>query len=229
MHRRNLLTAAIRGACATPPIAPLTIEQARAEPARAAEFSRVAYHLSDLDKVEFVLGNIRNHYAGMGGPGHVTVELVVHGPALEAFEGDAASNQADRGIERHGSSAQCLHKHHAGAECDAEGSAARFHRRGERRGGAARRTAVAGLRLSAAVATDIETPNSLLPALWIILRFMISPTLPRASPVAAVPGPPNTGATHRLQSEDRLRGDQDRNQRPPAPPPQRGRKLGPPL
>jgi intracellular sulfur oxidation DsrE/DsrF family protein len=32
-----------------------------------------------------VLGNIRNHYNGMGGPDKVTIALVVHGPALKAF------------------------------------------------------------------------------------------------------------------------------------------------
>ena len=38
--------------------------------ARAAESSariRVVYHLSDLDKVNFVLGNIQNHLTGVGG------------------------------------------------------------------------------------------------------------------------------------------------------------------
>jgi intracellular sulfur oxidation DsrE/DsrF family protein len=44
---------------------------------------KVVYHLSDLDKVSFVLGNITNHYEGMGGPDKVTIALVVHGPALK--------------------------------------------------------------------------------------------------------------------------------------------------
>jgi uncharacterized protein len=98
MHRRNILTAAIRLACATPPFAPMAIAQVQAEEARAVaaraaavEFSKVAYHLSDLDKVDFVLGNIRNHYAGMGGSDHVTIALVVHGPALKAFHIAAAA------------------------------------------------------------------------------------------------------------------------------------------
>jgi uncharacterized protein len=51
------------------------------------------YHLCDLDKVAFVLGNIRNHFEGMGGPDKVTIELVVHGRALKAFH--AASANAD--------------------------------------------------------------------------------------------------------------------------------------
>jgi hypothetical protein len=45
----------------------------------------VVYHLSDLDKVSFVLGNIQNHFDGVGGPANVTIALVVHGQALRAF------------------------------------------------------------------------------------------------------------------------------------------------
>jgi uncharacterized protein len=50
-----------------------------------ADVPKVAYHLADLEKVAFVLGNIRNHIAGMGGNDRVRVALVVHGPALKAF------------------------------------------------------------------------------------------------------------------------------------------------
>jgi len=58
-----------------------------AAPARGedAAVPRVVYHLADLDKVAFVLGNIRNHISGLGGPGKVRIALVVHGPALKAF------------------------------------------------------------------------------------------------------------------------------------------------
>ena len=58
-----------------------------AVPARGegAAVPRVVYHLADLDKVAFVLGNIRNHISGLGGPGKVRIALVVHGPALKAF------------------------------------------------------------------------------------------------------------------------------------------------
>ena len=56
-------------------------------PAKAAAPGpqRVVYHLSDLAKVSFVLGNMANHVEGMGGPEAVSLTLVVHGPALEAF------------------------------------------------------------------------------------------------------------------------------------------------
>jgi intracellular sulfur oxidation DsrE/DsrF family protein len=56
---------------------------------------KVVYHLNDLDKVNFVLGNIHNHFDGVGGPDHVTIALVVHGQALKAFH--AASANPDVG------------------------------------------------------------------------------------------------------------------------------------
>ncbi|CAN7569676.1 DsrE family protein [Pararhizobium sp. LjRoot238] len=46
---------------------------------------KVVYHLADTEKVMFVLGNIRNHIDGMGGPQAVDIVLVVHGPALALF------------------------------------------------------------------------------------------------------------------------------------------------
>lgn len=59
----------------------------RAGEALAADenMPRVAYHLSDKEKVQFVLGNIENHIKGMGGPDKVRIALVVNGPALTAF------------------------------------------------------------------------------------------------------------------------------------------------
>jgi intracellular sulfur oxidation DsrE/DsrF family protein len=89
MLRRTLLQLA----CATVPIAPFV------EPARAAtaDASRVVYHLADLDKVDFAMGNIRNHFNGMGGPENVTIALVVHGPALKAFHtADATPDVKER-------------------------------------------------------------------------------------------------------------------------------------
>jgi intracellular sulfur oxidation DsrE/DsrF family protein len=52
---------------------------------------KVVYHLNDLDKVSFALGNIQNHFDGVGGPDHVTIALVVHGQALRAFHSATAS------------------------------------------------------------------------------------------------------------------------------------------
>src|SRR5262249_53574870 len=37
-------------------------------------------------KVTFVMGNIQNHLDGVGGPENVIIALVVHGPALRAFQ-----------------------------------------------------------------------------------------------------------------------------------------------
>jgi uncharacterized protein len=91
MHRRNILTAALAGiggalAGATRAQA-TTMKAAQASPDKA----KVVYHLCDLDKVNFVLGNIRNHFDGMGGPDKVSIALVVHGPALKAFQTSSAS------------------------------------------------------------------------------------------------------------------------------------------
>jgi intracellular sulfur oxidation DsrE/DsrF family protein len=49
---------------------------------------KVVYHLSEAgaDKARFVLGNIQNNIAGVGGAGNIeAIELVVHGPALKTF------------------------------------------------------------------------------------------------------------------------------------------------
>jgi intracellular sulfur oxidation DsrE/DsrF family protein len=97
MHRRNILagTIAAVGALFSARDAPRA-DQARAEP--APDLARVVYHLCDLDKVAFVLGNIRNHYDGMGGPDKVTIALVVHGPALKAFHAAQANPEVARAM-----------------------------------------------------------------------------------------------------------------------------------
>ncbi len=89
MRRRNLLKLAL---AMTP--ASLLATRADAETntkSDAPQAAKVVYHLADLDKVEFVLGNIANHYKGMGGPENVAIALVVHGPALKAFRAEGAS------------------------------------------------------------------------------------------------------------------------------------------
>jgi intracellular sulfur oxidation DsrE/DsrF family protein len=96
MNRRDMLTGAFKVACATPPITALAVERAAAA---GAEFGKAVYHLSDLDKVDFVFGNIRNHYNGMGGPDHMTIALVVHGPALKAFHLDGATPDTAKKLE----------------------------------------------------------------------------------------------------------------------------------
>jgi intracellular sulfur oxidation DsrE/DsrF family protein len=64
--------------------------------AAAGGIPKVAYHLADADKVNFVLGNIENHIAGEGGPGRVEIVLVVHGPALGFFKKSAATPDVSR-------------------------------------------------------------------------------------------------------------------------------------
>lgn len=74
----------------------------RAGPAAADDtgIPRVAYHLSDRDKVQFALGNIANHIAGMGGPEKVQIALVVNGPALLAFKAGAADADLTRRLNK---------------------------------------------------------------------------------------------------------------------------------
>ncbi|MFC2252147.1 DsrE family protein [Labrys portucalensis] len=59
--------------------------------AEARPMPRIAYHLADLEKAGFVLGNLRNHVDGMGGPEGVKLAVVVHGPALRAFRADSGN------------------------------------------------------------------------------------------------------------------------------------------
>jgi intracellular sulfur oxidation DsrE/DsrF family protein len=79
--RRNIFRSALAAG------AGLLAASASSVPAQAESpgVPKVVYHLADLEKVGFVLGNIRNHIAGMGGPDKVRIALVVHGPALKAF------------------------------------------------------------------------------------------------------------------------------------------------
>ncbi|TGQ71342.1 MAG: hypothetical protein E5V49_07855 [Mesorhizobium sp.] len=83
MRRRDMFHAVLAGAGTL--IGLKATQAAATEPVRL----KVAYHLSDLDKVNFVLGNIKNHYEGTGG--NVDIALVVHGPALAGFKSKGIS------------------------------------------------------------------------------------------------------------------------------------------
>ena len=85
MYRRSILTGFVAAAGAV-----FTTRSARAAPG-TPDKSKVAYHLCDVDKVTFVLGNIQNHFDGVGGFDKVTIALVVHGPALKAFHAASAN------------------------------------------------------------------------------------------------------------------------------------------
>ena len=94
MHRRSILWAAASafGAAFAASRASATTE------APASKKLKVVYHLNDLDKVSFVVGNIQNHLDGVGGPDNVTIALVVHGQALRAFHASAANPDLTRHI-----------------------------------------------------------------------------------------------------------------------------------
>jgi hypothetical protein len=72
----------------------VSAKQAEATAPAMPDKAKVVYHLTDLDKVGFVLGNIKNHYEGVGGPANVTIALVVHGPALKGFHAASASPES---------------------------------------------------------------------------------------------------------------------------------------
>jgi uncharacterized protein len=94
MHRRNMLWGAFSALSAA-----FAASRAHAATEAAPQARlKVVYHLSDLDKVSFVLGNIQNHIDGVGGPDHVTIALVVHGPALRAFHAGQANPDLTRRV-----------------------------------------------------------------------------------------------------------------------------------
>ena len=87
MNRRNILWSAVTALGAA-----FGASGAKAATgAPASNKLKVVYHLSDTEKVNFVLGNIQNHIEGVGGADHVTIALVVHGPALKAFHWSQAN------------------------------------------------------------------------------------------------------------------------------------------
>src|SRR5437868_3488829 len=92
MHRRSILWAAASALGAASSRASAATEAA------ATKKLKVVYHLNDLDKVSFVVGNIQNHLDGVGGPDNVTIALVVHGQALRAFHASAANPDLVRHI-----------------------------------------------------------------------------------------------------------------------------------
>ncbi|RZN12032.1 hypothetical protein CWO91_05740 [Bradyrhizobium genosp. SA-3] len=94
MNRRNILWSAVSALGAA-------FGASHAQAATEASVSnklKVAYHLSDAEKVNFVLGNIQNHIDGVGGPDHVTIALVIHGPALKAFHAAQANPEVSKGV-----------------------------------------------------------------------------------------------------------------------------------
>ena len=93
MERRNLFRTMLAGLAGV-----FAASQARATDETPR--MRVVYHLSDLEKVAFVLGNIENHVRGVGGPGVADIRLVVHGPALKAFHAIAVEPNTTEASDR---------------------------------------------------------------------------------------------------------------------------------
>jgi intracellular sulfur oxidation DsrE/DsrF family protein len=96
MHRRNILWGAISAFGAAFAASRANSASEAAPPAKL----KVVYHLNDLDKVSFVLGNIQNHLDGVGGPDHVTIALVIHGQALRAFPSASANPDLSKRVSQ---------------------------------------------------------------------------------------------------------------------------------
>src|SRR6185295_12979825 len=96
MHRRNILWGAISAFGAAFAASRSGAAREAAPPAKL----KVVYHLNDLDKVGFVLGNIQNHFDGVGGPDHVTIALVIHGQALKAFHSASANPDVTKRVDQ---------------------------------------------------------------------------------------------------------------------------------
>jgi intracellular sulfur oxidation DsrE/DsrF family protein len=94
MHRRSILWGAVSALGAAFATSRANAATEAAPPGKL----KVVYHLSDLDKVNFVLGNIQNHFDGVGGPDNVTIALVVHGQALRAFHSASANPDITRRV-----------------------------------------------------------------------------------------------------------------------------------
>jgi uncharacterized protein len=67
---------------------------ARARAGEASAPMKVVYHLSDYDRADFVLHNMRVHYENAGGP--LTLVLIVHGPAIRAFHRNGSGVTQER-------------------------------------------------------------------------------------------------------------------------------------
>jgi intracellular sulfur oxidation DsrE/DsrF family protein len=87
MHRRHILAGMMAGTGGLIATAMSALQAKSAAPEKA----KVVYHVADADKVNFALGNIRNHFDGMGGADKVSIALVVHGAALKAFRAGSAN------------------------------------------------------------------------------------------------------------------------------------------
>ena len=84
----------------TTKLIPALLFASAAIPALAAEKLNVVYHVSEAEKVAFVVGNIQNHIDGVGGPENVHIVLVAHGPAVNAFNDIEATDRVRSGLAK---------------------------------------------------------------------------------------------------------------------------------
>ena len=86
-------------------VAIVMVALVQADAAHLKEYARkhrIVYQLDDagLDKAKFVLGNMRNHVAGVGGWQNIeALELVVFGPALKGFAKDGIDPALKQSLE----------------------------------------------------------------------------------------------------------------------------------
>jgi intracellular sulfur oxidation DsrE/DsrF family protein len=73
---------------------------AAALPALAQDKINVVYHVSEAEKVPFVVNNIQNHIDGVGGPDKVHIVLVAHGPAVNGFNDVEATDRVRDGLAK---------------------------------------------------------------------------------------------------------------------------------
>jgi len=71
MDRRNIFKGLFSGLAGVG-----IVSSARAATPQGTDAARVAYHLSEQDRVMFGLGNITNHFEGMGGGGNVRIAAI---------------------------------------------------------------------------------------------------------------------------------------------------------
>jgi uncharacterized protein len=96
--RRTIFSRLLPGLAGGAAASVLPVSSSASTPADGVQ--KVVYHLSEPTRVNFVLGNIKNHIAGKGGPDKVRIVLVIHGPALEAFISSKANPDIRKQVEK---------------------------------------------------------------------------------------------------------------------------------
>ncbi|MFQ3456906.1 DsrE family protein [Bradyrhizobium sp. UFLA01-814] len=90
MHRRSILWGTVSAIGAV-----FAASRAGAATEAPPQKLKVVYHLDDLNKVNFVIGNVQNHLDGVGGPGNVTIAQ-----ALKAFHSAAANPDLSKHVRQ---------------------------------------------------------------------------------------------------------------------------------